>query len=101
MKGWQKLLCRAGVVSGISTISLLIKEGFPPTLETGYFAFLTFVLGLLVFIRTAWDNDDEDGDGIPDNMHIKKPSKVREQLDKCKKTSMRALIRCMPNLWFP
>ena len=65
MKGWQKLLARAGVVSGISTISLLIKEGFPPTYKTGYFAFLTFMLGILVFIRTAWDNDDEDGDGVP------------------------------------
>lgn len=100
MKGWQKLLLRAGVVSGISTISLLIKEGFPPTYETGYFACLTFILGILVFIRTAWDNDDEDGDGIPDT-RIVKQSKIREQFDKCKKKKMKSLLTYIPNLWFP
>jgi hypothetical protein len=83
-------------VSGISTISILIRDGFPPTYETGYFALLTFILGLLVFIRTAWDNDDEDGDGETS------PGKaVKVQLEKCKKVRSGKILGSIPNLWFP
>jgi hypothetical protein len=100
VKGWQKLLCRAGVVSGISTISILIRDGFPPTYETGYFALLTFILGLLVFIRTAWDNDDEDGDGETEEKESPEKA-VKVQLEKCKKVRSGKILGFIPNLWFP
>ena len=99
MKGWQKLICRAGVVAGISSLGLLIKEGFPPTLEILYFTGLTFALGFLFFINTAFENDDMDGDGNPDKKDAK--DIVRQLKAEKREKQTKKIISCIPNLWFP
>ena len=100
MQGWQKLFLRAGVVSGVATVSYLIKMGFPPDMDTCYYAGLSFVLGILVFIQTAFENDDLDGDGKPDHPKKKYESDIKTQLNETQKKLKRTLS-CLPNLWFP
>jgi len=100
MKGWQKLICRASVVAGISFVSLLLYYGFPPTDEAFYIAILNFCLSFLFFINTAFENDDYDGDGKPDNHN---GSQIKKQLNSMndKKKELKKIFAVVPNLWFP
>ena len=99
MKGWQKLLCRAGTVGGLSFVGKLLESGFPPESEHFYFASLMFLLAFLAFFNTAFEKNDYDGDGINDNK--KKQSEIRKQLNKSRMKKVGGILTCLPNLWFP
>ena len=101
MKGWQKLICRASVVAGISFISLLIYKGYPPSTDAFYIATLNFVLSFLFFINTAFENNDFDGDGKPDCDKKKIESEVAKQLKKAGRKEILSFFKKVPNLWFP
>ena len=100
MKGWQKLLCRAGTVGGLSFVGKLLESGFPPENEHFYFASLMFLLAFLAFFNTAFENNDYDGDGKSDDDKIRK-SEIRALLNKERKSKLKQIVGCFPNLWFP
>jgi hypothetical protein len=107
MKGWQKLICRATVVAGISFISLMIYYGYPPQMEAVYIATLNFGLSFLFFINTAFEGDDEKPKTrvkkTKAEQSAQRNADIKEQFNKARKKAsvMWTIVAQIPNLWFP